>query len=100
LKPLDRFERARIKALSEGVPEQKQRHLEQMTICWELSAIPLQRAEIVGVAEFSPTLFEDVPVALFMLRAQCRAHVAAKIRRHRIVVQQRVVDVEQEHDID
>jgi len=34
-----------------------------------------------------------------MLRAQGLTHVAAKIGRHRVVVQQRIVDVEQEHDI-
>ena len=34
-----------------------------------------------------------------MLRAQGLTHVAAKISRHRVVVQQRIVDVEQEHDI-
>src|SRR5205823_198511 len=61
---LNRVERAGEHAIRERVVQQEERGLEQPRVARVLDAVPLQRAEVVGVAELSAQLLEDLPVAL------------------------------------
>jgi len=62
-------------------------------------SVSLQCAEIVGVAKLGAELLEDLPVAPFAFLAECADEVTAEIIDHRVVVEQGVVDVEQEHRV-
>ena len=61
-----------------------------------LHAVSLQRTEIVGVTELGSERFEDRPVTLLTLDADLLGQVGLEIRGNAIVVEQRVVDVNQE----
>src|SRR2546428_581001 len=63
-----------------------------------LDPIPLQRAQVVRVAQLGPQLFEDGPVPLLPLASDLALEVALEIGRDVIVVDQRVVHVDQEDD--
>ena len=62
------------------------------------SSIALQRSEIIGIAEFSPQFLEDGPIALLPFMSNLTFQLAFQISRHAIVIEQRVVHVEQKHD--
>ena len=62
-----------------------------MRVC---AAQALERAEIVGVAKRCSEFFEDRPVALGPVLTELRGKMPMKIGLDRVVVEQRVVDVE------
>ena len=64
-----------------------------------LHPIALQRAQVVGVPELTPQFFEHGPVSLLPLAADRALEVALEIRGDVIVVDQRVVHVDQEDDL-
>ena len=92
-------EGAWIYAIGERVREQEERDFEQMRIARTLDAVPLQRAQIIGIPEFAPQLFEDLPVTTLALLAECGDQMTAKILDDRVVVQQCVVDVQEEDSV-
>ena len=55
----------------------------------------LERAEVVGVTELGAEPLELVPVPLLPVGAELLGQVAAQVVRHGVVVEQRVVDVEE-----
>src|SRR5689334_13913039 len=61
-----------------------------------LDAITLQGAKIVGVAELGAELLEDGPVVVPASRAEALLEMPAEVGLNRIVVDERVVDVEEE----
>src|SRR2546428_909563 len=63
-----------------------------------LDPIPLQRAQVVRVAQLGPQLFEDGPVPLLPLASDLVLEVALELGRDVIVVDERVVHVGQEAD--
>jgi len=63
-----------------------------------LDPISLQRAQVVRVAQLGPQLFEDSPVSLLPLASDLALEVALEIGRDVIVVDERVVHVDQEDD--
>ena len=63
-----------------------------------LNAIPLQRAEIVRIAELDAQLLENRPVALLALRADLAREMTPEVVGDAIVVEQRVVHVEEKYD--
>ncbi len=69
-----------------------------MAIVRILDAIPLQRAEIVGIAELDAELLENRPVALLALCADFAREMAAQVVGDAIVVEQGVVHVEEKYD--
>src|SRR5205823_12257711 len=93
---LNRVERAGEHAIRERVVQQEERGLEQPRVARVLDAVPLQRAEVVGVAELSAQLLEDLPVALGPRLAERLDQMTFQIREDGVVVEQRVVDVQQE----
>ena len=91
-------ERAREEPVGERIVDQERRDGEQVRVARVLDAVALQRAEVVGVAELGAQRFEDRPVALLALGADLAREVALQVGGDAVVVEQRVVDVEQEHD--
>ena len=69
-----------------------------MGIVGMLDAVTLQGAQVIGVAEFLSQLLEDRPVALLRIGADLARQMAPQVVGYAVVVEQRVVDVEQEHD--
>jgi hypothetical protein len=90
-----RVERARVEAVGEGVVDEEARDLEQPRLARVREAKALERSQVVGVAELRAQLFEELPVALLALLAERGREVRAKVGRDRVVVEQRVVDVEE-----
>ena len=92
----DHIQRLRIKTIGEWIVHEKGGHAEEARIVGMLQPVPLERAEVVGVAELRPQVLEDRPVTITIRLTEFPLQVAGQILRHPIVVQQRVVDVEQE----
>ena len=95
---LDHVERVREEAVGERVVEEERRHREQVRVARVLDPVALQRAEVVGVAELLAQLLEDLPVALLPLVADLALEVAPHVGDDVVVVDQRVVDVEERDD--
>ena len=93
----DGLHRTGVEAIGEGVLEEEFRELEELRIAQVLEPVALQRAQVVGVAELGPELFEDRPVALRRGRAGQLVEVVVELRLDDVVVEERVVDVEQHH---
>src|SRR5207253_9689654 len=85
--------------LPERVVDQEERHAQQQRIVEVLQAIALQGAEIVGVSELGAQLLEDRPVAVAAGAAELALQIGAEIGLHGVVVEERVVHVEQERDL-
>src|SRR5690606_4576233 len=60
-----------------------------------LDAVALQGAEIIGVAALGAQLLEDLPIAPLSLPADLGDEVRAKVGGDRVVVEERVVNVDQ-----
>ena len=89
----------RIEAIGEGIIDQPTRHSQHLRSMQILRPVTLQRAEVIGVAELAPQLFENLPIAIAGGGAVGLFEVFAQMRLHPIVVDERVVDVEQEDDV-
>ena len=94
-----RVERAGIKTLREGIVDQPIGHPEDSRIVQIVEPVTFERAEIVGIAEFRPQRLEDRPVAVAGVRAEGRCEMRAEVVLDPVIVQQRVVDVEQEDNV-
>src|SRR5436190_19931286 len=95
---LNHLDRVREKTLSEGIIDEKIRNAQQIRGARMFGPIPLQSAEVIRIAQFGPQLLENEPIFLRSLRADFAGEVALQIGCHSIVIQQRVVYVEQEDD--
>ena len=95
---LNHLERIGKKTLGERIVDEKIRHTQQMRGARMFSPIPLQSAEVIRIAQFGPQLLENPPIFLRSLRADFAGEVALQICCHSVVIQQRVVYVEQEDD--
>jgi hypothetical protein len=60
---------------------------------------PLQRSEIVRIAELVAEPLELVPVALLALRSELLGQITPEVVGDPVVVEQRVVDVKQEDGV-
>jgi len=96
---LQRRQRARVQSLRERIVEQEERDLQQLRLIEIFEPIALQRAQIIRVAELCPQFLEDHPVALAAGMAEFALQVLTEIGLHGIVVEQRVVDIEQEDGV-
>src|SRR4029079_17696919 len=61
--------------------------------------VALQRAQVVGVAQLGAQLFEDRPVPVPPCGAELALEMVSEIILHAVVVEQRVVHVQQEHHL-
>ncbi len=92
---------AGIEAVGERIVDQERGHLQKARIAdpW----IPLrggtkalQCAQIIRIAQLTAQLLEDVPVTVTAVGAEFRRQVRAQVVLHGIVVEQRIVDIQQE----
>jgi hypothetical protein len=63
-----------------------------------LDTIALQGAEVIAVAEFREQLFENRPVALAGDNAELTIEVALDVFLDAVVVEQRIVHVDEKND--
>ncbi len=64
-----------------------------------LKPIALQGAQVVGIAKLDPQLLEDRPVPIAVRGAELAFEMAPEIVLYPVVVEQRIVAVEQEHHV-
>src|SRR5262249_25286909 len=57
----------------------------------------LQRTEVIDISQFAAQFFKDFPVPVASGRAICLCQVLFKVDLYAIVVEERVVNVKQEH---
>src|SRR5215472_5719621 len=93
---LDHVERVGVKPRGERIVDHEVGNGEQSGVAGILNSILLQSAQIVGVAELRPQLLEDVPIALLPLWSDLLLQVPLKVGGDAVVVEERVVHVEQE----
>lgn len=92
----DRVQRPRKHSICEGVVQQIERHCKQLTITKVLHPVTLQCAQVFGIAEVAAQLLEDLPVTPRLGGPDHGVKVPPEIRRHTVVVEEGIVDVEQE----
>jgi len=79
--------------------QQEPRDLQHVYLARPLGAIALERAKVVGVAELGAQLLEQLPVAPIAVGSERLDEMTPEVLDHRVVVEQRVVDVEKEHGL-
>ena len=95
---LDYFQRVRKQTVGKRIVDEKMRNDQQVRGARMLSAVTLQRAEVIGVAELGSELLKSPPILLRTLRADFIGEVPLQVCCNAVVVQERVVDVEQKDD--
>src|SRR5262249_6709780 len=90
--------RAGIEAMGKRMVAEPARHSQHVGPIRVLEPIAFQRAEIVCVADLASQLLEDRPVPIARGRAICPREMVAQVGLHAIIVEERVVHVEQEDD--
>src|SRR5262245_19001838 len=93
------IQRTRIKAIGERVIDQPARHPQHLRTVQVLRPVALQRAEVIGISELAPQLFKNLPIPVAGGGPVCLLEVLAQMGLHAIVVDERVVDIEQEDNI-
>jgi hypothetical protein len=94
--PPEHVERARVQPVRERIVHQERGHREEVDVERVLDAVALQRAEVVAVAELRHQVLEDRPVAVARAGAVFPLEVAPDVVLDEVVVEQRVVDVDEE----
>ena len=93
---LHRVQRARIKTVGERIIDQPARHPQHFRAMQRFDPVALQCAQVVDVSELVPQFFKNVPVAVARGGPVCLCQMFLQIGLHAVVVDERVVDVEQE----
>ena len=73
---LDHVQRVGEEPVRERVVDEERGHREQVRVARVLDAVALQRAEIVGIAEFGAQVLEERPVAVLPLAPHLPGQVA------------------------
>ncbi len=96
----DDVQRAGVEPLRERVVHQERRHGQQVRIARVRLAVALQRPEDVRVAELAAQLLEDLEKLVGPAEPHLAHQVLPEVDDDAVVVEQRVVDVEQEDHVD
>src|SRR5882724_9552808 len=96
--PFQDVERSRIEAIGERVVDQVRRHRHEVQVLRVLGPVALERAEVVAIAELDEERLENRPVPLTTRGAELPLEMALEVVLNPVVVQQRVVHVDQEDD--
>ena len=83
----------------ERVVQEELRGADRLRIARPLDSKALEGAEVVGVTVLAPQLLEDGPVALLPFGAERVEQMALEVGDDRVVVEQRVVDVNQVNEV-
>jgi hypothetical protein len=94
----DHLERSRVEPVGEGVIDQERGQREEVGIARVLEAVALERSQVIGVAQLPAQILEQSPVALLPLRADLLVQELLEVLGDPVVVEERVVDVEEEDD--
>src|SRR5215470_11738398 len=92
---LERIERAREEPVRERIIDEVGRDRKQVRLARMLHAVALESAEVVGISELSAELLEYLPVLLLPPLTDFPGEVKFQVRSDPVVVDQRVVDVEE-----
>src|SRR5215813_6798678 len=96
---LHRIQSSGIQAVSEWVVDQPARHPQQLRAMQVLEPVALQRSQIIDVSQFAAQLLKNYPVSVASDDPVRLFQVLFKMSLHAIVVDERVVNVEQEDDV-
>lgn len=96
---VDGIKRLGEQAVSEGIIDHEIRNCEEFVFTGALEAVPLESSEVVGIAEFRPQLLKDLPISVGGVGADFSLESALEICGDAIIVDKRVVDVEEEYDV-
>jgi hypothetical protein len=94
---VDGIERLGKEAVGERVVDHEVGDFEKLGIAGTLDAIALEGSQVVGVAEFGAELLEDLPVTLSSFGADFDLKMALEVGGDAVVVDERVVDVEEKN---
>jgi len=86
------------KTLGERIIDEKIRYAQQMRGARMFGPIALQSAKIIRIAKLASKLFENLPVCSRSRAAYFADEMAWQIRCNSIVIEQRVVYIEQENN--
>ena len=95
----DGFQDPRVEPLCEGIFQQECRHLQQVRILVQARAEYLQRTEVIGVAQLVTQRSVDRAIARALRGAEVALQARVEIDAEAVVVEQRVVDIQQEYRI-
>src|SRR5437660_1136134 len=95
----DDIERARIQPAGKRIVNQKRRHQQQPRVAHISEPVALQRAQVVRVAQLGAQLLEDRPVPVPAFNTELAREMIPEIVLYKIIVEQRIVAVEEEYDI-
>src|SRR5262249_49226863 len=87
-----------VQTVGEWIIDQPVRHAQHIWPMDLLHSKSLQRTEVIDVSQFAPQFFKDLPIPIASDRAICLLQVFFEISLYPIVVEERVVNVKQEHD--
>src|SRR5256712_2419457 len=93
------IERAGIQRAGKRIVNQKRRHQQQPRVAHIAEPVALQRAQVVRVAQLGAQLLEDRPVPVPAFNTELAREMIPEIVLHKIIVEQRIVAVEEEYDI-
>src|SRR5579863_8224194 len=96
--PFQHVDGGRKEAIRKRIIDEVAGHGEQLDLARVLIPIPLQRAEVVAISELGEKVIEDLPVAFTSGAAIRMFEMIFQIPLDSVVIQQRVVDVDQEND--
>jgi len=92
----DGLERAWIEPVAKRVLEQVGSDPQELGVPQALEPVSLESAEIVGIAELGPELFEELPITPLALIADDLDEVAFQVLTDSVVVEKGLVDIDQE----
>src|SRR5664279_6111180 len=92
-------EHPEVHPVRERIVDQKRGHQEQPGVAHVFQPVTLQRAEVVGVSELAAQLFQDGPVPVAAGGPELTREVLAEVLFHAVVVEQRVIAVEEKDDV-
>jgi hypothetical protein len=96
---VDSIERLWEETVSEGIVDHEIRNGEEFVFTGAFEAIALEGSKVVGVTEFGAELLEDLPIAVGRAGADFVLEMALEIGGDAIVVDKRVIDVEEEYGV-
>ena len=95
---LEHVQRIWEKAAGKWISQEVRRDLHEVRVVRVLDPVALESAEVIGIAQLLPEVFEDRPVAFLPLFPERLREMVPQVSDNLIVVEQRVIDVKQEYD--
>jgi len=94
----DHLQRAREETLRERIFDQERGQREKVRVARVFQPVALERSQVVGIAQLPAQRLEQRPVALLALGADLLVQELFQVLGDPVVVEERVVDVEEEDE--